>query len=42
LFGSGTVIIDNLPTSDPDVWGGLWVDDNHFLRVSSPIPPPKK
>lgn len=42
LFGSGTVIIDNLPTADPDVTGGLWVDDNHFLKVSSPIPPYKK
>jgi len=40
LVESGTVIIDNLPTSDPDVVGGLWVDDNRFLKVSRGSPPP--
>ena len=42
LVGSGTVIIDNLPTSDPDVVGGLWVDANRFLKVSRGSPPPPK
>jgi hypothetical protein len=34
LVGSGTVILDNLPTSDPSVAGGLW-SDGGTLKVSS-------
>jgi outer membrane lipoprotein SlyB len=32
---NGKVIVANLPTTDPTTVGALWVDSNHFLKLSN-------